>query len=43
MLRPLVARVKKLTFVNGNEFAGHGQIDEQFQSTAYFSRQFVSW
>ena len=42
-LRPLAARVKTLTFDNGKEFAGHGQIDEQLQSTAYFARPFASW
>ena len=42
-LKPLAARVKTLTFDNGKEFAGHGQIDEQLQSTAYFARPFASW
>ena len=41
-LKPLAARVKTLTFDNGKEFAGHGQIDEQLQSTAYFARPFAS-
>jgi IS30 family transposase len=42
-LKPLAARVKTLTYDNGKEFAGHGQIDEQLQSTAYFARPFASW
>ena len=42
-LQPLAARVKTLTFDNGKEFAGHAYIDEQLQSTAYFSRPFASW
>jgi IS30 family transposase len=32
-LKPLAARVKTLTYDNGKEFAGHGQIDEQLQNT----------
>jgi len=32
-----------LTFDNGKEFASHGYIDEQLQSTAYFARPFASW
>ncbi len=37
-------RVKTLlTFDYGKVFAGHGQIDEQLQSTAYFARPFASW
>ena len=42
-LQPLAARVKTLTFDNGKEFAGHAQIDQQLQSTAYFARPFASW
>jgi IS30 family transposase len=42
-LQPLAARVKALTFDNGKEFAGHGYIDEQLQSTAYLARPFASW
>jgi IS30 family transposase len=42
-LKPLAARSKTLTFDNGNEFAGHGQINEQLQSTAYFASPFASW
>ena len=42
-LKPLAARVKTLTFDNGKEFAGHGQINEQLQSTAYFARSFAIW
>jgi IS30 family transposase len=42
-LKPLAARVKTVTFDNGKEFAGHGQIDEQLQSRAYFARPFTSW
>ena len=42
-LKPLAAWVKTLTFDNGKEFAGHGQIDEQLQSTANFARLFASW
>jgi IS30 family transposase len=41
-LKPLSARMKTLTYDNGKEFAGHGQIDEQLQSTAYFARPFAS-
>jgi transposase, IS30 family len=42
-LQPLAARVKTLTFDNGKEFAGHAHIDQQLQSTAYFTRPFASW
>ena len=34
-------RVITLTYENGKEFAGHGQINEQLQSTAYFARPFA--
>jgi IS30 family transposase len=42
-LKPLCERVKTLTFDNGKEFAAHGLIDQQLNSTAYFSRPFASW
>ena len=42
-LKPMVARVKTLTFDNGKEFAGHAYIGQRLQSTAYFARPFASW
>jgi IS30 family transposase len=41
-LKPMAARVKTLTFDNGKEFTGHAHIDQQLQSTAYFTRPFAS-
>ena len=42
-LQPMAARIKTLTFENGNEFAEHAYINQQLQSTAYFARPFASW
>ena len=42
-LKPMAARVKKLTVDNGKEFAAHENIDEQLESTTYFARPFASW
>jgi IS30 family transposase len=42
-LKPFAILVKTLTYDNGKEFAAHGLIDQQLNSTAYFARQFASW
>ena len=42
-LKPFSIRVKTLTYDNGKEFAAHGLIDQQLNSTAYFARPFASW
>ena len=42
-LKPFAIRVKTLTYDNGKEFAAHGLIDQQLNSTAYFARPFASW
>ena len=43
-LKPMVARVKTLTFDNGKDFAAHAYIDEKLKSTTdYFARLFASW
>jgi IS30 family transposase len=41
-LKPKAARVKTLTFDKSKEFAAHAHIDEQLQSTTYFTRPFAS-
>lgn len=41
-LKPLVSRVKTITYDNGKEFAGHKAIDQLLGSTAYFSDPFAS-
>ncbi len=41
-LEPFAIRVKTLTYENGKEFAAHGLIDKQFNSTTYFARPFAS-
>ena len=42
-IKPFSARVKTLTYYNGKEFAAHGLIDQQLNSTAYLARPFASW
>jgi IS30 family transposase len=42
-LKPFGTKVKRLTFDNGNEFCGHGKIDEALGSKSYFARPFSSW
>ena len=42
-LKPMAAKVKTPTYVNGKEFAGHSLIDQELNSTAYFARPFASW
>jgi IS30 family transposase len=42
-LKPFCVRVKTLTYDNGKEFAAHGLIDQELNSTAYFARPFASW
>jgi IS30 family transposase len=34
---------RTLTYDNGKEFAAHGLIDQELNSTAYFARTFASW
>jgi IS30 family transposase len=41
-LKPIAARVKILNYDNVKEFAGHGLIDQELNSTAYFARPFAS-
>jgi len=42
-LKPLILRVKTLTYDNGKEFARHVHVDQELQSTGYFARPFASW
>jgi IS30 family transposase len=42
-LKPFAIRVKTLTYDNGKEFARHGLIDQELNSTAYFARPVASW
>ena len=42
-LKPFSVRVKTLTYDNGKEFAAHGLVDQELNSTAYFARPFASW
>lgn len=42
-LMPIKARVSTLTFDNGLEFAGHGEIDQALGSISYFADPYSSW
>jgi len=42
-LAPIKARVSTLTFDNGLEFAGHGEIDQALGSISYFADPYSSW
>jgi len=42
-LKPFSVGVKTLTYDNVKEFAAHGLIDQELNSTAYFARPFASW
>lgn len=42
-LKPSAARVKTLTYGNGNEFCGQAQIDQALGSTRYFAETFARW
>jgi len=41
-LKPFAIRVNTLAYYNGIEFAGHGLINQELNSTAYFVRLFAS-